>query len=126
MCTRGSNRVLLGGPSTSPLEVGLAGLLLYQTSDPAFANRALEVLQEAEIPCYRTGEGYWSIPTRRDSGAGICIYIEREADYRAANEIIVKLGAAVDAPIRLPSRRVVFIVVFVVTVIAALVAFNWG
>jgi hypothetical protein len=104
----------------------LPDLLLYQTSDPAFANRALEALQDAEIPCYRTGEGYWSIPTaRRDLGTGICIYIEREADYQAANEIIVKLGAAVDVPIRLPSRRVVFIVVFVVTVIAVLVAFNW-
>ena len=97
-------------------------LLLYQTSDPAFARRAIDALREADIPCYCTGQDF---PRTRDLLANICLYIERQADYQVANDIIVKLGAAVDTPIKLPSKRVLFVAIFVVTLIATLVALNW-
>jgi hypothetical protein len=71
--------------------------------------------------------GYWDIRRlgfRGDLGAGICIYIEREADFRRANDILITLGAAVEAPITLPSRRAIFITVLVLTVIALVVALS--
>jgi hypothetical protein len=50
---------------------------------------------------------------------------QRLADYQAANDIIVKLGAAVDTPIKSPSKQVLFIVTLVITLIAALAVLNW-
>jgi hypothetical protein len=38
--------------------VTVTDVLTYQTSDPRFAERAVQALQHAEIPCYRTGSGY--------------------------------------------------------------------
>jgi len=97
-------------------------LLLYQTSDPAFASRAIDALREADIACYSTGQDF---PRTRDLAANICIYIERPADWQVANDIMVKLGAAVDTPIKLPSKRVVFIVTLVIALITAFVVLNW-
>ena len=92
-------------------------LLLYQTSDPAFADRALEALRAEGIPCNRTGTGYWDVSSagRRDLGLDICIYIQHEADYQRANQIIIKLGAVLDGPPKLPSRRVIFLTVVLIT-----------
>jgi hypothetical protein len=67
--------------------------LLYETTDPDFADSAVAALGAAEIPCYRVDHGYG------DGGLSAqCIYIERDADYTEANRILVGLGAAVDQP----------------------------
>jgi hypothetical protein len=102
-------------------------LLLYETSDPQFANRAIEALTEAGISCYRTGTGYFDITRapRTSLGLGICIFLRRTEDYRRANEILIGLGAVVDSPPRLPSQGILFILALVVAAIAAFVATNW-
>jgi hypothetical protein len=41
----------------------MSDVLIYQTSDPRFAERAVQALQQAEIPCYRTGTGYAELHT---------------------------------------------------------------
>jgi hypothetical protein len=101
--------------------------LVYQTSDPQFAEKAVEAMADAGISCYRTGRGYADLRPgmRQDLGAGICIFIRRDEDYRRANEILVELGAAPDEPLRLPSPRMLFIVSIIVAVLAILAASGW-
>ena len=78
-------------------------LLVYETTDPDFAEKALASLREHSIPCYRVGHGYTNasgaftrgVPTESQ----ICLYIEREGDYVAANRILIALGAIVERPI---------------------------
>jgi hypothetical protein len=79
-------------------------VLLYQTSDTKFADRAIEALQHAGIPCYRLGSGFSDDPlvSQRDLGLGISIYLRRDKDYSKANSIIVELGAVVEPRITLP------------------------
>jgi len=79
-------------------------VLLYQTSDPEFADRAIAALDHAGIPSYRLGAGFYSdspVP-RRNLGLGISIYIRHDKDYAEANAIIIKLGAVVEPRIVLP------------------------
>jgi hypothetical protein len=109
---------LLCGPSTSSLEGERLAQLLYETTDPDFADRAITAMRESNIPCYRVGHGYtdpgvhpYGLPTESQ----ICIYIERDADYAEANRILIGLGAIVDAP--LPTK---WIVAFLLT--AAIIA----
>jgi hypothetical protein len=83
-------------------------VLVYETEDDDFVDRALQELISAGIPCYRwgpatVGDGSYRVRT----GAMASIYIERDSDYRAANEILIKLGAAQEKPLSLPTSWVV-------------------
>ena len=102
----------------------MADVLLYQTSDPQFADRAVEALEEAGIPSYRTGSGYADLARapRSSLGLGVCVFLRREEDYRRANEILIKLGAATEGPPRLPSGRMLFVWVIVLTLLAIAIA----
>lgn len=103
----------------------MSDVLVYQTSDPDFADRAADAMTAAGISCYRTGRGYTDLRPGIWRDLDSCIFIRRQEDYARANEILRDLGAARDEPNRLPSLRVLFLLVFVVTVIAVVVALNW-
>jgi len=99
-------------------------VLLYQTSDPRFADRAVEAMTQAGISCFRTGSGYADLRPgiRQDLASSVCIYIKRNEDYSRANEILRELGAAPDEPIKLPSRRVLFVLALIATAVAIFIA----
>lgn len=103
----------------------MADVLVYETSDPDFADRAVETMTAAGISCYRTARGYADLRPGTYLGTEVCIFIRRDEDYSRANGILRDLGAATDEPLRLPSRRTLFLLVFVVTLLAVLVALNW-
>ena len=101
--------------------------LLYETTDSAFADRALSALQDAEIGCYKTGRGYTEpgshlrgLPTESQ----VCIYIEQDADYARANDILIKLGAVIDAPPSSTALRYLFIVAAVGAVLVFWIVSN--
>jgi len=99
-------------------------LLVYQTSDPDFADRAVSALSEAGVPCYRTGIGarHLNATTGNWTDKQIFIYIERQEDLERANEILIGIGAVVDEPPGFPHRWWLLILVAAVTVLALLVA----
>jgi hypothetical protein len=76
---------------------------VYETTDPEFAEKALAAMREHSIPCYRVGHGYSNafaaftrgLPTESQ----ICLYIEQDSDYVAANRILIGLGAVVEKAI---------------------------
>jgi hypothetical protein len=102
-------------------------VLVYQTSDPRFADRAVEAMTQAGISSFRTGSGYADLRPgiRQDLEAGVCIYIRREEDYARANQILRDLGAALDEPVKLPSRRVLFLLALIAAVLGILAALDW-
>jgi hypothetical protein len=102
----------------------LPDILVYQTSDPRFADKAVEAMTRAGVSAFRTGSGYADLRPgiRQDLSSGVCIYIERQEDYARANEILRDLGAAPDEPINLPSRRVLFILALIAAAVAIYVA----
>jgi hypothetical protein len=101
----------------------MSELLVYQTSDPRFADRAIEAMTEANIPCFQTGRGWVDISRAvlPDLGGGICIYIRDAVDAARANAILIELGAVIETPPKLPSRRVIFLIVLIVTVLVVYV-----
>lgn len=102
----------------------MSDVLLYQTSDPRFADRAFEALQQANISCYRTGTGYANLHPglNLDLVSGVCIYIRNAQDYPRANELLVELGAAVEEPVAPSTLRAIIIFALVVALLAAVVA----
>jgi Putative prokaryotic signal transducing protein len=106
----------------------LPEVLLYETSDPDFAERAVETLSQSEIPCRHSGTAYAALHPAQmgELGRGVCIFIERAEDYRRANEILIGMGAAVDAPTKLPSRAIVLAVAIALGVVIALLIANGG
>jgi len=79
--------------------------LVYETTAPDFADRALKAMRKHDILCYRVGQGYsnraWQFATPGSalSENQIYIYVERDADYAAPSRILIELGAVVDKPI---------------------------
>lgn len=74
-------------------------MVVYETEDLDFADSAIEALKEANIDSYRTGGSLHlgqSDPT-------VCIHVRDAADFRKANEILIRHGAVVERPLRLPS-----------------------
>jgi len=128
LCARGADSAPPRGPSTSPLEGKPLPQLIYETTDTDFADRAIEALRNAGIPgipSYRVGRGYSSgssYPGKGFTEDEVCLYIENELDYRPANDILIKLGAVVEEPPKLPSRKVLFVIVFIVVAVAFWVA----
>jgi hypothetical protein len=95
-------------------------VLIYETDDPHVAAQCIDALNQAGIDGYRTGG---PLATGR-SDPRICLHIRDPADDPKANQILVNLGAAVTAPLRLPSRPVIFLAVVVITPLAILVAIS--
>src|SRR5690242_12190413 len=104
----------------------MADLLIYQTSDPQFANRAVDALREAGIDSYSIGEGARELNATlgRWTDSQICIYIRQasEADSRRANEILVGLGGAMERPLRLPKPWLIVLIGAVLVVLGVLAA----
>lgn len=94
-------------------------LLIYQTSDPEFVDRAIRALDDAGISCYRVGRGARELnaTTGHWTDDQVCIYVRQGNDVRRANDILIGLGAAVDKPVRLPSGWALVLIVAVVVVI---------
>lgn len=70
----------------------MSELLVYQTSDPGFADKAIDAMEAAGIPCFQTGHGWVDLQlTRQYLGEGICIYIRDERDAPRANQILIDL-----------------------------------
>jgi hypothetical protein len=102
-------------------------LLVYQTSDPRFADKAIDTMEAAGIPCFQTGHGWVDLQlTRQYLGEGICIYIRDEKDAPRANAILIELGAVVEQPVKLPSQRVLVLVTALITALVIYVATHWG
>ena len=84
----------------------LVALLVYETEDDGFVDRALQELISAGIPCHRSGPAAVGDGSYRGrTGARAIIYIERDSDYRAANKILIKLGPAQEKRVRLHASR---------------------
>ena len=125
LCACGASWAPQAGPSTSPLEGKPLPQLIYETTDTDFADRAIEALRDAGIPSYRVGRGYSSgssYPGKGFTEDEVCLYIENESDYRPANDVLIKLGAVVEEPPKLPSRKVLFVIVLIVVAVAFWVA----
>ncbi len=63
-------------------------MVVYETQDSDFADSAIEALKEANIACYRTGGSLHlgqSDPT-------VCIHVSNGADFRRANQILIRQG----------------------------------
>jgi len=108
-----------------PLGRALAQLV-YETTDTDFADRALEAMREAHIPCYRTGHGYQTeawYSARGSSESQVCIYIERDTDFSEANRILISLGAVEERPLPL---RLIFALLLVAAIVAIWAALAWN
>jgi hypothetical protein len=69
--------------------------LVYTTSDRVFADRATETLVARGINSYLSG-GSGDVP---GSSSAYGVHIEKEVDWRRANEILLELGAAREEPL---------------------------
>jgi len=99
--------------------------LIYETTDPDFADGAVRALQGADIPCYRVGHGYTSAAAdigRAATENEICIYIERDTDYAEANRILISLGAALETS---PPAWLIGLIMLTAALIALWVAMGW-
>jgi hypothetical protein len=77
----------------------IPSVIIYETEDSDFADSAIGALKKANIDCYRTGGSLHfgkSDPT-------ICIHVRDGTDLRKANEVLIRHGAVVEQPLRLPS-----------------------
>jgi hypothetical protein len=93
-------------------------VLLYQTTDGEFADRAIAVLEGVGIPAFREGSGENEV--LRPRGVMINIYVRESSDYRRASQVLVDIGAAIDKPMRLPTGRVTRVVLLAVGVVVAI------
>lgn len=92
-------------------------MLIYETSDSAFADSVIDSLRRADIDCYRTGGALLyteSLPT-------VCIHIRDAGDFQRANEILVEQGGAVDQPVRISPLLIMAAIVVAVLVAAWIV-----
>ncbi len=76
-------------------------MVVYETDDSDFADSAIDALQEADVDCYRTG-GPLHLA---QSNPMVCIHIRNGAHFQRANQILIRAGAAVERPQRLPSEQ---------------------
>ena len=97
--------------------------LVYETTDPEFAARAITAMEEADIPCYQVGHGYASNAAHIATESQICLYIERDTDFTEANRILVNLGGVVEEP---PPRWAVVAFLMVAAAVAVWVAMAWS
>ena len=120
----------LSGVVVRPLNFTVRGRVLaqlvYETTDADFADRAIQALRDAKIPCHRTGRGYHSLslyPGKGSTEDQVCIYIERDTDYAEANRILIGLGAVVE---RSPPLWLIAGIVLVAAIVAIWAAVAWN
>jgi hypothetical protein len=99
---------------------GEAHVLIYETDDSDFANSAVEALKQAGIDAYATGG---SLPG--GSSPTISIYIRDASDSAKANEILIKLGAVSERPVKLPPAWLIAILAVVVVLLALWSSSKW-
>jgi hypothetical protein len=92
-------------------------VLLYETESRGFANAAMEALRDADVDCYSTGG-----PLHGGSSPTICIHLRRNADYAKANSILLSMGAARDSALQIPSSWKSRVIIAVVVLAWALMA----
>jgi hypothetical protein len=97
-----------------------SAVLLYETEDSSFADSCIDALEEGGISCYRTGGSVMGGSTPL-----VCIYVRSAEDLPKANAILIKLGAAVDEPLKLPPRRVMVLIALALTLLVAVIAINF-
>ena len=90
-------------------------VLLYQTTDGEFADRAVEVLEGVGIPAFREGRGENEVLGPR--GEMVNIYVRRSSDYRRASQVLADIGAAIDKPVRLPTGSIMRLLLLAVGVL---------
>jgi hypothetical protein len=90
-------------------------ILIYTTTDEAFASSAVSALKAAHIDSFMTGAGSDRAIVARGERA-YCIHVTSDADSARANQILIELGAVPDRPLRLPTGRWVAFVLFAVGV----------
>jgi hypothetical protein len=98
--------------------------LLYETSDRAFAHRAIGALEGAKIDCYEVGPEYDTTYVPRGE-IQVCIYVVNDADYARANSVLIGLGAAVDEPVRLPPLWVLICAAALLVALTVWVSLEW-
>jgi len=120
----------LSGVVVRPLNFTVRGRVLaqlvYETTDADFADRAIQALRDAKIPCHRTGRGYHSQSLHPGKGSTedqVCIYIERDTDCAEANRILIGLGAVVE---RSPPLWLIAGIVLVAAIVAIWAAVAWN
>ena len=103
-------------------------MLFYDTTDEGFAERALAALRAAGISCYKISTSVLGNKSLVDVPDDVHFYlhVERSTDYRAASDILIKLGAVVDGPSPLPPLPVLILLAALAVAIAIFVAINWG
>lgn len=94
--------------------------LIYKTTDGNFANSCIQALEEAGVAAFRTGD-----PLPGGTDFTISIYIHDLSQSKEANEVLLKLGAVMDAEPTLPSRPVMILLVAATLLLAVIVA-TWG
>jgi hypothetical protein len=94
--------------------------LAYETEDSSFADACVDALEEQGIPSYRTGGSVMG-----GSSPRVCVYVRSSADLAKANAVLIKLGAAVDMPLKLPSRGVLALIALAVGLLVFFVAVNF-
>lgn len=99
----------------------MSSILIYETSDPEFANRAVKALVGAGIPSHRVGEGAEKLNAslRNWTDQRIFIFIDRREDYRRANEILIAMGAVANKPMRLPTGLTLAVLIVALILVGA-------
>ena len=100
-------------------------MLLYQTADLEFATQAVEALRAADIPCFKTGTA-WSNLWYGVGLDSIAIFIRDRRDGPRASEILIRLGAAPDAPPVGPRGPVLWAAIALALLSAVWVAVHWA
>jgi hypothetical protein len=94
--------------------------LVYETEDAEFADVCIDALKSHEVDCYRTGGSLVGGSTPL-----ICIYIRKVAGLAEANSVLVNLGAAVEQPLKFPSRGVLAAIGLIAAALIVAVAINF-
>lgn len=104
----------------------MSDFLLYQTSDPNFADEIVEALRASGIEAYRVGEGVERIHAvhRRSYADLVSIFVKSESDLARANDIAVKLGAIVEPPRRKLQPWQMVLITALIVFISLFVALN--
>ena len=103
----------------------MADVLLYQTGDEDFADRAVDALRGAGIDCLRAGSATGNLPYGKAIET-ISIFIRRARDYEEASRILITLGAVRDEPSAGRMSRTAWLLVGCAILAAAAIVLYWG
>lgn len=97
-----------------------SAVLVYETENSSFADSCINALEEEGIDCYRTGGSVMGGSTPL-----VCIYVRNAENLTKANAILIKVGAVIDAPLKLPSRGILILIALAVALLVVVVATNF-